>query len=52
MAKPTIGVHSGLARTVLGPIPVEAMGVTLHALDNGGNFGTLLSNNPHLTSGT
>ena len=29
MAKPTIGVHSGLVRTVLGPIPVEAMGVTL-----------------------
>ena len=29
MAKPTIGVHSGLVRTVLGPIPVEAIGVTL-----------------------
>ena len=29
MAKPRIGVHSGLVRTVLGPIPVEAMGVTL-----------------------
>ena len=29
MAKPTIGVHSGLVRTVLGPIPVEAMGVAL-----------------------
>ena len=29
MTKPTIGVHSGLVRTVLGPIPVEAMGVTL-----------------------
>jgi phosphotriesterase-related protein len=29
MAKPTIGVRSGLVRTVLGPIPVEAMGVTL-----------------------
>src|ERR1700727_4051542 len=29
MANSTIGVHSGLVRTVLGPIPVEAMGVTL-----------------------
>ena len=29
MAKPRIGVQSGLVRTVLGPIPVEAMGVTL-----------------------
>ena len=29
MTKPTIGVHSGLVRTVLGPIPVDAMGVTL-----------------------
>ena len=29
MAKPKIGVHSGMVRTVLGPIPVEAMGVTL-----------------------
>ena len=29
MAKPTIGVHSGLVRTVLGPISVEAMGVAL-----------------------
>ena len=29
MAKPRTGVHSGLVRTVLGPIPVEAMGVTL-----------------------
>ena len=29
MAKPKTGVHSGMVRTVLGPIPVEAMGVTL-----------------------
>ena len=29
MAKPTIGVESELVRTVLGPIPVEAIGVTL-----------------------
>lgn len=29
MAKPKIGVHSGMVRTVLGPIPVEAIGVTL-----------------------
>ena len=29
MAKPQTGVHSGMVRTVLGPIPVEAMGVTL-----------------------
>jgi phosphotriesterase-related protein len=29
MAKPTTGVHSGQVRTVLGPIPVEEMGVTL-----------------------
>jgi phosphotriesterase-related protein len=29
MAKPKTGVHSGMVRTVLGPIPVDAMGVTL-----------------------
>ena len=29
MAKPRTGVHSGMVRTVLGPIPVESMGVTL-----------------------
>src|SRR5579864_5932400 len=29
MVKPRTGVHSGLVRTVLGPIPVEAIGVTL-----------------------
>ena len=29
MVKPKTGVHSGMVRTVLGPIPVEAMGVTL-----------------------
>lgn len=29
MAEATIGVHSGKVMTVLGPIPVEAMGVTL-----------------------
>ena len=29
MAQPRIGVHSGTVMTVLGPIPVEAMGVTL-----------------------
>jgi len=29
MAKPTIGVHSDSSATVLGPIPVEAIGVTL-----------------------
>jgi phosphotriesterase-related protein len=29
MAKPRTGVHSGLVRTVLGPIAVEDMGVTL-----------------------
>ena len=29
MAKPRTGIHSGSVRTVLGPIPVEAMGVTL-----------------------
>jgi phosphotriesterase-related protein len=29
MAKPRTGVQSGLVRTVLGPIPVEDMGVTL-----------------------
>lgn len=37
---------------VLNRSTATAMGVTMHALDNGGNFGTLLSNNPHLTSGT
>ena len=29
MAKPKTGVQSGMVRTVLGPIPVDAMGVTL-----------------------
>jgi phosphotriesterase-related protein len=29
MSKPKTGVHSGFVRTVLGPIPVEDMGVTL-----------------------
>ena len=29
MAKPRTGVQSGLVRTVLGPVPVEEMGVTL-----------------------
>ncbi len=29
MAKPRTGVNSGMVRTVLGPIPVESMGVTL-----------------------
>ena len=29
MANPRTGVHSGIVRTVLGPIPVDAMGVTL-----------------------
>src|ERR1019366_10085393 len=29
MADPKTGVRSGVVRTVLGPIPVEAMGVTL-----------------------
>src|SRR6185312_15450046 len=29
MAAATIGVHSGKVMTVLGPVPVEAIGVTL-----------------------
>ena len=29
MSKPRTGVQSGLVRTVLGPIAVEGMGVTL-----------------------
>lgn len=29
-----------------------AFGITMHALDNNGTFGNLLSNNPHLTSGS
>jgi phosphotriesterase-related protein len=29
MSNPKTGVHSGMVRTVLGPIPIEAMGVTL-----------------------
>jgi phosphotriesterase-related protein len=29
MSNPKTGVHSGMVRTVLGPIPVESMGVTL-----------------------
>ena len=28
------------------------LGFTMHALDNAGSFGSLLSNNPHLTSGS
>lgn len=30
----------------------SSLGMTMHALDNGGSFGSLLSNNPHLTSGS